>query len=47
MIKPAAACRLPPIRLPDMRHGECSLLLSGGVPLEILQMILGHFPACG
>jgi integrase len=25
-----------------MRHGACSLLLSGGVPLEIVQMILGH-----
>ena len=38
----AAACGLPPIRLHDMRHGACSLLLSGGVPLEIVQMILGH-----
>jgi integrase len=38
----AAACGLPPIRLHDMRHGACSLLLSGGVPIEIVQMILGH-----
>jgi integrase len=38
----ASACGLPPIRLHDMRHGACSLLLSGGVPLEIVQMILGH-----
>lgn len=25
-----------------MRHGACSLLLAGGVPIEIVQMILGH-----
>ena len=25
-----------------MRHGACSLMLSGGVPVEIVQMILGH-----
>jgi integrase len=36
------ACRLPVIRLHDMRHGACSLLLAGGVPIEIVQMILGH-----
>jgi len=41
-IRHAAACGLPPIRLHDMRHGACSLLLSGGVPIEIVQMILGH-----
>jgi hypothetical protein len=29
-IKHAAACGLPLIRLHDMRHGACSLLLSGG-----------------
>jgi integrase len=38
----AAACRLPAIRLHDTRHGACSLLLSGGVPIEVVQMILGH-----
>ena len=38
----AAACGLPPIRLHDMRHGACSLMLSGGVPIEIVQLILGH-----
>jgi integrase len=38
----AAACGLPPIRLHDMRHGACSLMLSGGVPIEVVQMILGH-----
>jgi integrase len=40
--KQAAACELPAIRLHDMRHGACSLLLAGGVPLEVVQMILGH-----
>jgi integrase len=38
----AAACKLPVIRLHDMRHGACSLLLAGGVPIEVVQMILGH-----
>jgi integrase len=33
---------LPLIRLHDLRHGTCSLLLAGGVPLEFVQMILGH-----
>jgi len=37
-----AACGLPVIRLHDTRHGACSLLLAGGVPIEIVQMILGH-----
>jgi integrase len=41
-IRHAAACGLPPIRLHDMRHGACSLMLSGGVPIEIVQLILGH-----
>jgi integrase len=36
------ACGLPRIRLHDMRHGACSLLLAGGVPIEVVQMILGH-----
>lgn len=35
-------CGLPRIRLHDMRHGACSLMLSGGVPIEVVQMILGH-----
>jgi integrase len=35
-------CGLPLIRLHDTRHGACSLLLAGGVPIEIVQMILGH-----
>lgn len=36
------ACGLPLIRLHDLRHSACSLLLAGGVPLEVVQMILGH-----
>ena len=36
------ACDLPAIRLHDTRHGACSLLLAGGVPIEVVQMILGH-----
>jgi hypothetical protein len=41
-IRHAVACGLPPVRLHDMRHGACSLLLPGGGPIEIVQMILGH-----
>jgi integrase len=37
-----AECGLPVIRLHDTRHGACSLLLAGGVPIEVVQMILGH-----
>jgi integrase len=37
-----AACGLPSIRLHDSRHGACSLLLAGGVPIDVVQMILGH-----
>ena len=37
-----AACGLPIIRLHDTRHGACSLLLAGGVPIEVVQLILGH-----
>jgi integrase len=37
-----AACGLPQIRLHDTRHGACSLLIAGGVPIEVVQMILGH-----
>jgi integrase len=33
---------LPRIRLHDLRHGAASILLAGGVPLEIVSMILGH-----
>jgi integrase len=36
------ACGLPPIRPHDTRHGACSLLLAGGVPIEIVQLVLGH-----
>lgn len=41
-VRHTEACSLPPIRLHDMRHGTCSLMLSGGVPIEVVQMILGH-----
>ena len=36
------ACGLPVVRLHDTRHGACSLMLAGGVPIELVQMILGH-----
>jgi integrase len=36
------ACNLQIVRLQDTRHGACSLLLAGGVPIEVVQMILGH-----
>ncbi|MEU9509333.1 tyrosine-type recombinase/integrase [Micromonospora sp. NPDC048170] len=36
------ACGLPVVRLHDTRHGACSLMLAGGVPIEVVQMILGH-----
>lgn len=38
----ASACELPQISLHDMRHGACSLMLTAGVPVEVVQMILGH-----
>jgi integrase len=36
------ACAIKVIRLHDTRHGACSLLLAGGVPMEGVQKILGH-----
>jgi hypothetical protein len=36
------ACGLPVIRLHDTRDAACPLLLAGGVPIGIVQMILGH-----
>jgi integrase len=42
LVRHQAACGLPPIRLHDLRHGACSLLLAGGVPIEVVQLILGH-----
>ena len=30
------------IRLHDTRNCACSLLAAGGVPIEVVQMILGH-----
>ncbi|WP_018217621.1 tyrosine-type recombinase/integrase [Salinispora vitiensis] len=35
-------CGLPMVRLPDTRHGACSLMLAGGVAIEVVQLILGH-----
>ncbi|WP_250000306.1 tyrosine-type recombinase/integrase [Actinoplanes sp. M2I2] len=40
--KHVRACGLPIIRLHDTRHGACSLMLAGGVPIEVVQLILGH-----
>jgi integrase len=40
--KHVSACGLPVVRLHDTRHGACSLMLAGGVPIEIVQLILGH-----
>jgi integrase len=33
---------LPAIRLHDARRRACSLLLAGGVPIEVVQATLGH-----
>jgi integrase len=38
----AKACGLPLIELHAMRHGACSLMLVGGAPIEVVQMVLGH-----
>ncbi|GID46397.1 hypothetical protein Aca07nite_36720 [Actinoplanes capillaceus] len=40
--KHVTACGLPMVRLHDTRHGACSLMLAGGVPIEVVQLILGH-----
>ena len=36
------AADLPPIRLHDLRHGAATLALAGGVPLKVVQEMLGH-----
>ena len=38
----AAAAKLPPIRLHDLRHGAASLMLAGGVAAKVVQESLGH-----
>jgi hypothetical protein len=38
----AAAAKLPPIRLHDLRHGAASLMLAAGVPAKVVQETLGH-----
>jgi integrase len=34
--------QLPPIRLPDLRHGSDTLSLSAGVDIKVVQEMLGH-----
>lgn len=38
----AASAGLPKIKLHELRHGACSLLLAAGVPVETVALILGH-----
>jgi Phage integrase family len=38
----AAAAKLAPIRLHDLRHGAASLMLAAGVPAKVVQETLGH-----
>jgi integrase len=38
----AAAAKLPPIRLHDLRHGAASLMLAAGVAPKVVQETLGH-----
>jgi integrase len=38
----AAAGKLPPVRLHDLRHGAASLMLAAGVPAKVVQETLGH-----
>ena len=38
----AAAAKLPPIRLHDLRHGAASLMLTAGVRPKVVQETLGH-----
>ncbi|MFB9908484.1 tyrosine-type recombinase/integrase [Allokutzneria oryzae] len=33
---------LPPIRLHDLRHGAATLALAAGVPMKVVQEMLGH-----
>lgn len=33
---------LPDITLHKLRHSACSVMLAGGVPIDVVQMILGH-----
>ena len=36
------AAGLPPIRVHDLRHGAATLALASGVPLKVVQEMLGH-----
>jgi integrase len=40
----AAAAGLPAARLHDVRHATASLLVSSGVPIEVVAKVLGHDP---
>lgn len=33
---------LPPITLQKLRHSACSAMLAAGIPIDIVQMVLGH-----
>lgn len=36
------AAGLPPQRFHDLRHGAASFMLAAGVPLKVVQEVLGH-----
>lgn len=38
----AAEAELPHIRLHDLRHGQASLMLAAGIPVEVVSKRLGH-----
>ena len=38
----AGAAKLPRIRLHDLRHTACSLMLASGVPVKVVQEMAGH-----
>lgn len=38
----AAAAGLPHVRLHDLRHGQASLMLAAGLPVEVVSKRLGH-----
>lgn len=38
----AMAPALPPLHLHMLRHSACSLMLAGGMPIDVVQMVMGH-----
>ncbi len=38
----AAAAGVPKVRLHDLRHGQASLMIAAGVPIEVVSKRLGH-----